>query len=208
VSPTSEKLHYPSFKKSLKVLKPEVEITFEEYINYSFEPGFENFIKNILQLNEEETKVMYDNWERDTNNKIGVFYEEIKEFLLEFNKLGGIIAVVTHSDKKRIEKDYEYNLGFVPKDIYSWELGEEKRKPKPFPVLDIIKKYGISNEEILVIDDLKPGFLMAKEGNVDFLWAAWAYNKPIFNEYMENNAKYCIKSLIEFKEFSRKKVLR
>lgn len=208
VSPTTEKLHYPSFEKSLSVLRPNLKISFNEYINYSFEPGFEDFMKKILKLNEEEIKIMYSNWEEDTKGKIGIFYEEIKEFLLEFYKKGGIIAVVTHSDKKRIEIDYEYNLGFVPTDIYSWELGEKKRKPKPFPVFDIMKKYGLSNEEILVIDDLKPGFLMAKEGNVDFLWAAWAYNKPIFNEYMKKNAKYCIETLIEFKEFSENLIIK
>lgn len=208
VSATTEKLHYPSFKKSLAILRPQLKISFDEYINYSFDPGFEDFMEKILLLNEEEIKIMYSDWEKDTRGKIGIFYEEIKGFLMEFHNKDGIIAVVTHSDRKRIEIDYEYNLGFVPEDIYSWELGEEKRKPKPFPVLDIIEKYGLLNEEILVIDDLKPGFLMAKEGNVDFLWAAWAYNKPAFNEYMRKNAKYCIDTLIEFKEFSKNVIFK
>ena len=136
VSPTSEKHHYPSFKRSLKVLRPNLEISFDEYINYSFEPGFENFLKEILQLNEEEISYMYTNWKIDTAEKIGIFYEEIKKFLLEFSDNGGIIGVVTHSDRRRIEIDYKYNLGFIPKDIYSWELGNDKRKPNPFPVFD------------------------------------------------------------------------
>lgn len=208
VAPTTEKLHYPSFRASLEGLKPGLLVTLDEYIDFSFDPGFECFLKEILKLNEEEIKIMYANWERDTKGKIGIFYEEIKDFLLEYHNSGGIIAVVTHSDRKRIEKDYLSNLGFVPEDIYSWDLGEKKRKPNPFPVFDIIEKYGLSNEEILVIDDLKPGFLMAKEGAVDFLWAAWAYNKPQFNEYMRENAKYCIDSLIEFKKFSKKYILK
>ena len=208
VSPTSEKHHYPSFKRSLKVLRPDLEISFDEYINYSFEPGFENFLKEILQLNEEEISYMYTNWKIDTAEKIGIFYEEIKKFLLEFSDNGGIIGVVTHSDRRRIEIDYKYNLGFIPKDIYSWELGNDKRKPNPFPVFDIKEKYGLSNEEILVIDDLKPGFIMAKEAGVDFLWAGWAYNKPQFNEYMCMNAKYCVDNLYDFKVFYNNYILK
>lgn len=200
VSPTSEKLHYPSFRASLEILRPNIEISFEEYINYSFEPGFENFLKNILQLNEEEIEWMYKNWQKDTKDKIGIFYEEIKKFLIKYKDSGGIIAVVTHSDRQRIEVDYMYNLNFVPEDIYSWELGEEKRKPSPYPIYDIMKKYGLSNEEILVIDDLKPGYLMASKAKVDFLWAAWAYKKPQFNEYMEKHAKYSIKNLESFED--------
>ena len=204
VSPTSEKHHYPSFRASLKVLRPNMEITFEEYINYSFEPGFEKFLKNILQFNEEEISIMYKNWQIDTKEKIGIFYEEIKKFLITYKNSGGIIAVVTHSNRERIESDYKYNLDFIPEDIYSWELGEEKRKPNPYPIYDIMEKYGLSNEEILVIDDLKPGFLMAEKGKVDFLWAAWAYKKPQFNEYMKKHAKYSISDLKSFNEEIKK----
>ncbi|MBN2839277.1 MAG: HAD hydrolase-like protein [Fusobacteriaceae bacterium] len=204
VTPTSENHHYPSFKQSLKRLKPNLEISFDEYINYSFDPGFEIFLREILQLNEDEISFMYERWKEDTQDKIGIFYEEIKNFLLEFKKKGGRIAVVTHSNRKRIENDYDYNLGFIPKDIYSWELGNEKRKPNPFPIYDIKKKYGLSNEEILVIDDLKPGFLMAKEANVDFLWAGWAYKEPKFNEYMLKNAKYVCEDFESFKKIKYK----
>ena len=204
VAPTSENQHYPSFKSSLEDINPNLKITFDEYINYSFNPGFEIFLKEILQLNEEKIKIMYENWKTDTSEKIGIFYEEIKNILLEFHNKGGIIAVVTHSDKIRIEKDYEYNLGFVPLDIYSWELGEEKRKPNPFPIYDMMKKYNLKNQEILVIDDLKPGFIMAKKANVDFLWAGWAYNNPKFRKFMKENSKFCIESLKEFEEFYKK----
>ena len=49
---------------------------------------------------------------------------------------------------------------------------------------------------------------MAKEAGVDFLWAGWAYNKPKFNEYMCNNAKYCVDNLYDFKVFYNNYILK
>lgn len=198
VAPTTEFIHYPSFKQSLKILKPQVNISFDEYMKYSFLIGFEKILTEILQLNEEEIKFMYTKWKEDTVDKIGIFYEEIKLFIKEFISKGGILAVVTHSDRERVEKDYLYNIGVIPKDIYSWEMGEYKRKPNPYPILDMKKKYNLKNDEILVIDDLKPGYLMAKEAGVDFLWVTWAYpNITKFNEDINGDKIYKAKNFIE-----------
>lgn len=196
VAPTTEVFHYPSFTQSLKILRPQLRISFDEYMKYSFSVGFENLLKEILQLNEEEINFMYKKWQEDTLDKIGIFYEEIKIFIKDFISKGGILAVVTHSDRNRVEKDYLYNMGFIPKDIYSWELGEKRRKPNPYPVIDIKEKYHLKNEDILVIDDLKPGYLMAKEANVDFLWATWAYpNITKYNEDINLKFTYHVESL-------------
>lgn len=201
VAATTEEIHYPSFKKSLKAIRPQLKISFEEYINYSFEPGFECFLKEILELNGEEMRLMYDNWEKDTKDITAIFYKEIKDFLLDFHSKNGLIAVATHSNRARVEKDYMFNLGFIPYEIFAWELGKDKRKPSPYAVKEIMSKYKLKPEEILVIDDLKPGLDMAKSAGVDFLWAAWAYNKPLFHEYMIKNSTYCIENLDKIKEF-------
>lgn len=207
VVPTSEYIHFPSFKNSLEKLGFKEVITFEEYINYSYDPGFENLMTDILKLNEEKIKFIFDEWNKNTIGQIGIFYEEIKNFLIEFIQKDGIIGVVTHSTKDRIEKDYMYNLKFIPEDIYSWELGKDMRKPSIYPIENIKQKYGLSNEEILVIDDLKPGLIMAKNGKVDFLWAGWAYKNPCFLNEMIKNSTYFATNFYDFEKIVKEKLL-
>lgn len=207
VAPTSEYIHFPSFKNSLEKLGFKEVITFEEYINYSYDPGFENLMTDILKLNEEKIKFIFDEWNKNTIGQIGIFYEEIKNFLIEFIQKDGIIGVVTHSRKDRIEKDYMYNLKFIPEDIYSWELGKDMRKPSIYPIENIKQKYGLSNEEILVIDDLKPGLIMAKNGKVDFLWAGWAYKNPCFLNEMIKNSTYFATNFYDFEKIVKEKLL-
>ena len=100
-----------------------------------------------------------------------------------------------------------HNLKFIPEDIYSWELGKDMRKPSIYPIENIKQKYGLSNEEILVIDDLKPGLIMAKNGKVDFLWAGWAYKNPCFLNEMIKNSTYFATNFSDFEKIIIEKLL-
>ena len=61
---STKHLHYPSFQKTLELVRPEISMTFEEFYLHCFEPGFEDLIVNKLKLNKEERKELYFDFQR------------------------------------------------------------------------------------------------------------------------------------------------
>ena len=54
------------------------------------------------------------------------------------------------------------------------ELPEEKRKPSPYPLEDIMQRYNLQSSQLLVVDDMKPAWEMAHRVNVPIAFAAWS----------------------------------
>ena len=63
-----------------------------------------------------------------------------------------------------------------------------------------MKRYGLSREEIIVVDDLKPGYDMARGAGVDFAAAGWAYEVFEIEEFRRNNCDYYLKDVSELHE--------
>ena len=74
-----------------------------------------------------------------------------------------------------IKRDYLDHFGFEPDLIFAHDHGKDKLKPNAYPIHKAIEDLQISPESILVIDDMPVGYEMAKNANVDFIWAQWAY---------------------------------
>jgi phosphoglycolate phosphatase/pyrophosphatase PpaX len=53
-----------------------------------------------------------------------------------------------------------------------------------------MEKYGFAPDEVLVVDDLKPGYDMARGAGVKFAAAGWAYNVPEIEEFMRKRCDY------------------
>ena len=108
---------------------------------------------------------------------------------------------ISHSFDFNIFRDYEANGLPKPDAVYGWEIPAEKRKPKPWAVFEIMKKFDLSPSEILMIDDLKPGFDMAKAAGVDFAAAGWAYDVPEIEAFMRENSSLYFKTVQELSDF-------
>ena len=66
-------------------------------------------------------------------------YPGIREILERHKRQGGILAVVSHSMKDAIVRDYREN-GLPQRDaIYGWDLPPEQRKPNPWPLERIME---------------------------------------------------------------------
>ena len=128
-------------------------------------------------------------------NHIPKAYAGMKEILERFLKEGGIIAVASHSLSYYIERDYKENALPKPSIIYGWELPKEQRKPSPYPLLDLMERYGLSPEEILMVDDLKPGFDMARAAGVPFAAAGWAHNIEKISSFMRRHCDFYLPSV-------------
>jgi phosphoglycolate phosphatase/pyrophosphatase PpaX len=57
-----------------------------------------------------------------------------------------------------------------------------------------MERYQLKPSEIIVVDDLKPGYDMAKAAGVDIAAAGWAHNVKGISEFMKANCEYFCKS--------------
>ncbi|WIV11452.1 HAD hydrolase-like protein [Proteiniborus sp. MB09-C3] len=195
-------IHYPSFIEALKTLRPEKELlSLEEFVSYCFNPGFSELCKDILKFSKAEQEYQYRIWKSYTKSKSPDFYAGFPELIKEYKKLGGIICVVSHSESEQIARDYMLNCNLTPDLIFGWDLEEHQRKPNPYPILEIMKRFNFDRHEVLVVDDLKPGLDMARSCNVKFAGAGWSHIIPDIQKYMKNNSDYYFTTVESFKKF-------
>ncbi|GLC32512.1 HAD family hydrolase [Clostridium omnivorum] len=199
---STPEIHYPSFLEALKTLRPEIQsLSLEEFVSYCFNPGFSELCKDVLKFNKDEQEYQYKVWKNFTEKKHPDFYPGFSELVAEYKKLGGIICVVSHSESVQIMRDYIIHCNLTPDLIFGWELEEHQRKPNPYPIIEIMKNFNLSNNEILVLDDLKPGLDMARSCNVSFAAAGWSHIVPEIENYMRKNSDFYFSTVDAFKEF-------
>lgn len=195
-------IHYPSFVEALKSLRPDMEtLSLEEFVSYCFNPGFSELCKDILKFNIDEQKYQYEIWKSYTKTKVPDFYPGFPELIKEYKKLGGIICVVSHSESEQIVRDYMLNCNLTPDLIFGWELEEQQRKPNPYPIIEIMKRFNLESHDILVVDDLKPGLDMARSCNTTFAGAGWSHVIPEIKNYMKIHSDYYFSTIASFKNF-------
>lgn len=198
---STPEIHYPSFVESLKVLRPDINMSIEDFTNYCFNPGFMELCKDILKYTVAEQEYQYKIWRQYTSCKIPDFYEGFLEILEEFKQLGGIITVVSHSERDQIERNYINKSNITPDLIFGWELEEDKRKPSTYPVKQIINIFELKESEVLVVDDLKPGLDMAVNSNVSFACAGWSHKVKEIKEFMKENADMYFPRVEDFRNY-------
>jgi phosphoglycolate phosphatase/pyrophosphatase PpaX len=199
---STPEIHYPSFIEAVKVLRPNMNpISLEDFVSYCFNPGFLSLCRDILKLNEKEQEYQYKIWRNYTKATVPDFYQGFPEIIKQYKNSGGIICVVSHSESRQIARDYRLNCGFTPDLIFGWELEEHQRKPNPYPVLEIMKKFNLNSSDVLVVDDLKPGLDMARSCNIKFAAAGWSHIVPEIKEYMVKNSDYYFSTVDLFSKF-------
>ncbi|MDM5189096.1 HAD hydrolase-like protein [Bacillus sp. DX4.1] len=195
-------IHYPSFVEALQNLRPgETPLSLEEFVSYCFHPGFMSLCKDIIGFTPEEQEHQQMVWKKYTESTIPDFYEGFVEMVQEFKEQGGIVTVVSHSESSRIKRDYEKHCGFVPDAVFGWELEEDQRKPHPYPVKKILSMFNLHEDDVIVLDDLKPALEMAKSCNVTFAAAGWSHHIPKIKKQMKEESDYYFESVEKFKEF-------
>ena len=194
---SSASIHYPSFVEYLKIARPHLadKYTLEEYFEKNFHPGILELFTEEIGLDEKELAEEEAFWREYVKNHIPNAYPGMREIIADFKAGGGIIAVDSHSVSENIIRDYKANCLPDPDIIYGWDIPKEMRKPAPGTLFDLMEKHSLSPEEILVVDDLKPGYDMAKAAGVDIAAAGWAHNVPEIAGFMKKNCEYFCKSV-------------
>ena len=194
-------IHYPSFLQVCKELRPQDEpITLEAFTTYCYDPGFIGMCREILQFSESELEHQQRIWRQHTEMNIPDFYEGFPEIVRSFKELGGIITVVSLSERSRIERDYKQHCGFIPDSVFGWELPEHQRKPNPYPIEQILSRYSLRNTDVIMLDDLLPGLQMARQCEVTFAAAGWSHTIPQIKEAMARQSDYYFEQVQQFSD--------
>ncbi|MGE5557623.1 MAG: HAD family hydrolase [Bacillota bacterium] len=201
---STAEIHYPAYLEAMRVLRPDCSpLDLDEYFIMNFHPGFMTYLRQTLGFSDEEVEKEYRIWRRFTEKRIPTFYPGFLEFLKLFRAMGGLVAVVSHSEAELIRRDYRAaeGNGFMPDLIFGWECDETKCKPHPYPVREILKFYGLNPQEALILDDLKPGYLMSQACGVDMAGAGWGHRISEIERYMRENCNHYFATVEELRDF-------
>ena len=194
-------IHFPAFQKTLEQLRPGRQLTLEQFMEYSFEPGFAALCSDILGFTPEEMAVQNANWHAVVDHTRAPFWPGMPELVREQKKRGGLVCVASHSCAANIEQDYKAGCGLLPDAVFGWELGEEQRKPSPWPLREIMRRWGLAPGDLLMVDDLKPGYDMARACGVEFACAGWGVLVPRIAAFMRRNCDHYFESVDALRGF-------
>ena len=180
-------IHHPAFLVFLKERRPGFSVSLEEYFRFNFHPGFLEYCEQVLRLTPAELDREMEVWTDYVATHVPRAFPGMKELMEEQRRRGGSVAVISHSLRENILRDYRENGLPEPSLIFGWELPRKKRKPDPFALDRIMAAMDLEPEELLVVDDLKPGYDMAKQRAVPFAAAGWAYDIPEIRDFMQQN---------------------
>ena len=197
---STPEVNYPAFLDTMKKLRPGVHYDYETFIDYCCDPGFEPFYRNILGFTDSEMKYEFDNWQEFVKRTIPEAVPGLGEIIKKYRSAGGKLFVVSHSYASNILRDWQHDFDMQPDGVYAWELGEGKRKPDPYPLLDIMKNNGFAPQDLLMVDDLKPGLDMSRTAGVRFAAAGWARQSRKIEELMRRESDYYLNTVKDLED--------
>ena len=190
-------IHHPCFAEYLKEFYPGETMGLEEYFLLNFAPGFVPMCRERYGMTDEDLAHEAKYWQNYVRSHIPTAYPGLREIMERQKAEGGLVCVVSHSFDYNIRRDYEANGLPEPDAVYGWERPEHQRKPHTFPLNDIMARFDLKPSELLMIDDLKPGYDMAAAAGVDFAAVGWAYEIPEIETFMRQNCPLYFKKVSE-----------
>ena len=190
-------VHYPCFVEYTRIYHPEYRCTLEDYFLKNFDPGVVAFFRDEVGMSEAQMLQEQTYWNAYVQNHVPQAYPGMAEILWEQKRRGGRLCVVSHSYRDNILRDYRENGLPEPDAVYGWECPPERRKPNPWQLEQIMADFGLEPGELLMLDDLKPGYDMARACGVPFAAAGWANDIPQIEGFMRKNCDYYFKTVPE-----------
>lgn len=191
-------VHWPCFAEYMAKYHPDKpRIGLEEYFRLNFDPGVAVLFRDIAGITGDEVAFEQAYWHAYVQEHVPEAYPGIRELLAEQKRQGGLIAVVSHSLSPNILRDYRVNALPEPDAVYGWECPPDRRKPSPWALRDIMERFSLAPEELLVVDDLKPGFDMARAAGVPFAAARWSNDIDAIDRVLRGSTKAFFKTVRE-----------
>ncbi len=178
-------VHYPAFVQGMRVLRPEVHLSLDDFFRMNMDPGIHDYYRRVVRLTDAEYQYEYDVWQSYVRTHVPRVFGGMRRVIERQRAAGGFVCVSSHSVGENILRDYAANGLPAPDLVYGWELPPERRKPAPFALRDIMERLSLAPEELLVVDDLRFGCEMADACGVASAGAGWAYDIPEIRACME-----------------------
>ncbi len=166
-------VNYPCFVEYLAQYRPGTVFTLEQYMTGCSEMTFVEMCHRWFHMTDAELDVEYQFWKDYVKTHIPSPFPGIREMLHRYREAGGRICVVSMSAEEIIRRDYQAHFGLEPDLIFDCELPRDQRKPSPYALEQIKSIYGLKPEQLLVVDDMKFGWQMARAAGVPIAFAAW-----------------------------------
>lgn len=193
-------VHFPCFVQYLREFYPQIqhEYTLEEYFLKNFDPGVVALFREEIGMDDEAMRHEQAYWHAYVQRHVPQAYAGIREVLWEQKNRGGTLCVVSHSYAENILRDWRENGFPEPDAVYGWEQPAHQRKPSPHSLNEIMPRFGFAPDDLLMLDDLKPGYDMARSCGVPFAGAGWANDIPEIEAFMRKNCGLYFKTVSEF----------
>ena len=195
-------MSYPFFLYGLSIFRPGQTMTFADYVRDCHQYGFADLCRIRFGFTQEELDREHEMWMDYVLRHTPDPYPGIDRLLHRQKEAGGLICVVSHSSSHNILRDYDAHFSLRPDAIYGWDLPDEQRKPNSYPLLDIMERWQLRPEEILVVDDMKLSCKMASPLGVKVAYAGWnGLDVPEVQEEMTRLCDYGFSSVEELENF-------
>lgn len=199
-------IHYPAHVASMRRLRPAMApIGLEGWFLKNSDPGLMGYLVGELGYNPEEIAANTEIWRSFTSTRTAPFFPGFLALLADFRRQGGRIAVVSHSETEKIIRDYiaDTSLGepFLPDVIIGWQEEARLRKPGVYPVQAVMERFCAAPEQVLVLDDLKPGRDMAIAAGVSCAGAGWGHDVAAIRSVMREQCHWYFRTIEAFRQF-------
>ena len=194
-------VHYPCFVEYCAQYFPDYRCTLDEYFIRNFDPGVVAFFRDLVGMSDAQMKHEQAYWNAYVQGHVPRAYDGMREILWEQKRRGGRLCVVSHSYRDNILRDYRENDLPEPDMVFGWECPPDRRKPDPWALKQIMDGFGLRPDELLMLDDLKPGYDMARRCGVPFAAAGWANDIPEIERFMRRNCDLYFKTVPELRAY-------
>jgi phosphoglycolate phosphatase/pyrophosphatase PpaX len=199
---TLKTLSYPFWCLELEQFRPGAKMPLHDFVLECYRRGFADMCREIFHFTDEEMALEHKQWNQYILENTPAPFPGMEAIIRRQKQEGGMLFVVSHSSSNTISRDYAVHFGIQPDEIYGWERPAHERKPNPWPLQDIMTKYGFKPEEILVVDDMQLACQMAEPLGVKVCFAGWDdMGVPEQRRDMENRCAYTFNSVEELEKF-------
>ena len=194
-------VNYPFFCQILERFRPGATITLEKYVDGCCHLGLAEMCRQWYGFTDQELLDEYLSWQEYIKDHIPAPFPHIGDIIRRQKEEGGLVCVVSHSCIQNITRDYDLHFGMRPDAIYGWDLPEQLRKPSTYPLEDIMAKYHLAPDQLLVVDDMKPAWEMASKAGVPIAFAGWGRKE--YPQIVEQMTRLCDFSFEDSQDLAR-----
>ena len=199
---TEKTIGYPYFRDYVERIRSGMTLSFAEYVHDCNNMVFADMCRAHWNMTEEELTEEYLGWKDYSRKNIPEVCPGIGDVIRRQKEMGGLVCVSSLSTSEIIERDFLHHFGFLPDAIYDYDLPVHQRKPNTYALTDLLERFQLKPQDILMVDDMKLGWQMAKAVGADTAFAGWSKTDfPALMEEMQGICDYsfhCAKDLEKF----------